>query len=248
MSVLSLSTALSLGEGAVIPAVAGELQYVNETYHGTSKTDGAAYTVQNVILKDGDTTLRAAVWDHPDLTPLKGAAVTLSSIKVGNGKLNGLTLVMGRSYTDKKTGEVHPAVLELKVGKAAIILPADSVAATVATVVTNVNPVQPLPGSINEAATLKAGDKVGGLTVAYVPPAKPSIEDYVALFGICCRAAKATLPIDGSAVIEGSTLQAIASSAATLYISCNQSGLALGCARRAPSFTPAVVASNENPF
>lgn len=239
MSTLSIQTALSLGDGATIPAVAGEVQYVNDMYRGTSMSDGARYTVQNITLKDGDSVLRAAAWDHPDLTPLKGSVITLSSVKAGNGKLSGLSLVMGRSYTDKKTGEVHPGSLELKVAKNAIILPGTVAAPTETTapvvVSANVNPPAPLPGSIREAAIVPFPTGHG----AFTPAPKPTIEDYVALFGICCRAAKATLPIDPSAVIEGATLQAVAASAATIYISCNGSGLALGCAQRAPSFNPA---------
>ncbi len=99
--------------GAVIEAVQGKISAVYERrningQHGPT-------TVQNAELQDGaGNKIKLSVWDHPDLTELKGKEYVLHSSQAG-AKRVGVSVKHG-SYTPKNS-DIAQKTIELTVNK-----------------------------------------------------------------------------------------------------------------------------------
>jgi hypothetical protein len=247
MSVINVKSALALGAGAVIPAVTGTVTSVWPLKGGNSQRDGKPYTVQSLILDNEGTTARVTLWNKPDVQSLKGQQAIFASVKGGNGRLSGVMVEMGKD----KDGQPR---LEIKVNDNAQVHTAESYAEVsgqaVPTVpVANIQPQSPLPGSLMDtvpAAATASSHAVA--TQGFVAPAKPSLDDMVALFGQCFRAAKFVMYPEGKA--EGATLQAVQAGTATLFITAKDNGLAFGAAKRDASTVGVTQATKteSNPF
>src|SRR5664279_5646072 len=228
MSVINVKSALQLGAGATVPAIAGVLRIVWPPKSGTSAKDGKAWTLQGGVIDDGDSSARFTIWNHEDVSSLKGQSVVFSSIKAGNGRLSGLQVKAGKDKEGNGILELHldnPGIIQTSEGWAK-----DNPGATIptATSPTLAKPdaPAPLPGSIRDTAPTPS-------PAAKSQPAfvRPTLDDLVALFGACFRAAKVVM-WSGDVPPEGASLQAIASSAGNLFINSCNNGLAVGAARR----------------
>src|SRR5688572_10457979 len=118
---LSIPEIKNLSDGMVVDAVEVTVDNVYDRRGNISTANGLT-SVQNCELVDATgNKIRAAVWGHPDLTPLKGTKVILHSSKGGNGKFGGVSVKHG-SYVAKqgpKQGQTIKTV-ELSVSKAGL--------------------------------------------------------------------------------------------------------------------------------
>lgn len=107
----------NLSDGMTVDAVQVTVSGVYERRMVSTKT--GEKSVQTCELSDStNNKIRASVWEHPDLTPLKGMEVILHSSKGGNGRFGGVQVKHG-SYTPKGQTEAK-ATIELSVNKAGI--------------------------------------------------------------------------------------------------------------------------------
>ena len=236
MSTLNLKSAVSLGDAAVIPAL-GPVTFkaVFPPRSGTPRAH-KPYTVQDVILSDGENEVRGAFWDCPELGGLKGQTKVIHSVKASNNRLSGVSVKAGKDQNNQPRWEIN-------VSKSALILDPEVVNANTnevkSTAVTGTTtpasaPRDPLPGSFAE--------KASQVVKASALPAKPGFDDVLALFTHCYHAASYLVPDSG----DGPGLQARQAAAATLFIASTNQGLLSGAAQRYSE--PAKTPKGETPF
>ena len=232
MSVSTIKQALALGAGGRPLAVTGVARLIWIQTKGVSQKTNKPWIKQAGVIDDGEANTVFTVWGHDDFSSLKGQQIVLAGHKAGNGRVSGLSVVAGPKGLQlelEDTGVVHtPESWAADNPGEGLPSPVAPVAPTPAPV----NAPAPLPGSIRDTAPTPSPAAKSQPTFV-----RPTLDDLVALFGACFRAAKVVM-WSGDVPPEGASLQATQAGAATLYISAVNNGLAVGAARRDPTLVP----------